>query len=111
MEDRYVLMSGTREFDEVIRGTAAECLERYFEAMGYGFRIEPDEGPYWLYALNTAGGEENWEEYDQVGWAGSHRTIDGLTGAFWTLLEGKTKGHAAKGSRGDLPPWPQRKGI
>ena len=57
------------------------------------------------------GDEDDWEEYDRVGWAGSHRTIDGLTGAFWTLLEGKTKGHAAKGSRGDLPPWPQRKGI
>ena len=72
MEKRFVLVSRTGDFDEVIRGTASECLARYFEVMGYGFRIQEDEGPYWLYALNTAGDEENWEVYDQVEWAGSH---------------------------------------
>ena len=72
MEKRFVMMSRTGDFDGVIQGTAAECLARYFELMDYGFRIQEDEGPYWLYALNTAGGEENWEEYDQVEWAGSH---------------------------------------
>lgn len=77
MGKRFVMVSGTGDFDGVIRGTAAECLKRYFEAMGYGFRIQEDEGEYWLYALNTAGGEENWEEYDQVEWAGSHEaTLD-----------------------------------
>lgn len=74
MEKRFVMVSGTGDFDGVIRGTAAECLKRYFEAMGYGFRIQEDEGEYWLYALNTAGGEEDWEVYDQVEWAGSHET-------------------------------------
>ena len=34
MEDRYVLMSGTGDFDEVIRGTAAECSMGYCEIMG-----------------------------------------------------------------------------
>ena len=53
MEDRYVLVSRTGDFDGVIRGTASECLKRYFEVMDYGFRIEPDEGEYWLYAVNT----------------------------------------------------------
>ena len=72
MEKRFVLVSRTGDFDGVIRGTAAECLKRYFEVMGYGFRIQEDEGPYWLYAVNTAGGEENWEECDQVEWAGSY---------------------------------------
>ena len=72
MGKRFVMVSGTRDFEEVIRGTASEYLKRYFETMGYGFRKKPDEGKYWLYALNTAGGEENWEVYDQVEWAGSH---------------------------------------
>ena len=72
MEKRFVLVSRTGDFDEIIRGTASECLKRYFEVMGYGFRIQEDEGPYWLYALNTAGGEDDWEVYDQVEWAGSH---------------------------------------
>lgn len=81
MEKRFVLVSRTGDFDGVIRGTASECLARYFEVMGYGFRIQEDEGPYWLYAVNTAGceenWEENWEEYDQVEWAGSHEaTLD-----------------------------------
>ena len=72
MEKRFVMVSGTGDFDGVIQGTAAECLKRYFEAMGYEFRIQEDEGEYWLYVLNTAGGEEDWEVYDQVEWAGSH---------------------------------------
>lgn len=77
MEKRFVMVSRTGDFDGAIRGTAAECLKRYFEVMGYGFRIEPDEGEYWLYALNTAGGEDDWEVYDQVEWAGSHEaTLD-----------------------------------
>ena len=56
MEKRFVMVSGTGDFDGVIQGTAAECLKRYFEAMGYEFRIQEDEGEYWLYVLNTAGG-------------------------------------------------------
>ena len=77
MEKRFVMVSRTGDFDGVIRGTASECLARYFELMDYGFRIQEDEGPYWLYALNTTEdddgrGEENWEEYDQVEWAGSY---------------------------------------
>ena len=76
MEKRFVMVSRTGDFDGVIRGTASECLERYFDVMDYGFRIEPDEGEYWLYAVNTTDddgrGEENWEVYDQVEWAGSH---------------------------------------
>ena len=43
MEERYVLMSGTREFDDVIRGTAAEYSMGYCEIMGHELRVERDE--------------------------------------------------------------------
>ena len=66
MEERYVLMSGTREFDEVIRGTAAECSMRYCEIMGHELRVERDEDGDWFYSLNTTGDEDDWEEYDRV---------------------------------------------
>ena len=52
MEDRYVLMSGTGDFDGVIRGTAAECSMGYCEIMGHELRVERDE--------------DDWEEYDRV---------------------------------------------
>ena len=72
MEKRYVLMSGTREFDDVIRGTAAECSMGYCEIMGHELRVERDEDGDWFYSRNTTGDEDDWEEYDRVEWAGSH---------------------------------------
>ncbi len=39
MEERYVLMSGTREFDKSHPGTAAECMG-YCEIMGHELRVE-----------------------------------------------------------------------
>ena len=64
--ERYVLMSGTREFDEVVHGTAAECSMGYCEIMGHELRVERDEDGRWFYSLNTSGYEDDWEEYDEV---------------------------------------------
>ena len=66
MEDRYVLMSGTGDFDGVIRGTAAECSMGYCEIMGHELRVERDEDGDWFYSRNTTGDEDDWEEYDRV---------------------------------------------
>ena len=66
MEERYVLMSGTREFDELVRGAAAECSMRYCEIMGHELEVERDEDGDWFYSLNTSRYEDDWEEYDRV---------------------------------------------
>lgn len=66
VEERYVLMSGTGDFDEVVHGTAAECSMRYCEIMGHELRVERNEDGRWFYSLNTSGYEDDWEEYDEV---------------------------------------------
>ena len=67
VEERYVLMSGTGDFDEVVHGTAAECSMGYCEIMGHELRVERDEDGDWFYSRNTTGDEGNLSERELEG--------------------------------------------
>ena len=97
MEKRFVLMSGTGEFDEVVHGTAAECSMGYCEIMGHELRVERDEDGDWFYSLNTTGDEDDWEEYDRVPCEGNRE--EALREAHrWFFLDYLNDGESVEGS-------------
>ena len=103
MEERYVLMSGTREFDDVIRGTAAECSMGYCEIMGHELRVERDEDGDWFYSLNTTGDEDDWERYDPVPCDGDREEAL-REGHKWFFLDYLNDGGQRRGKRPDNSP-------
>ena len=97
VEERYVLMSRTGDFDGVIQGTAAECSMRYCEIMGHELRVERNEDGDWFYSLNTTGDEDDWEEYDQVPCDGDEE--EALREAHrWFFLDYLNDGDSVEGS-------------